>query len=196
MRVLSVAAASAAAVVASGAHAQSVFTDFGAWEAAAGGSSVTDDFSSYGLVDLVLGSNDFNGYSIILEGTGTGGTNINGATNLVFTLGADLESITFEFDQPLLGFGATWLNSFVSNGLTVEVNGQLFNLEDTIAAPNFDFIGFAGGGAFNNPTITVTNPTGATEFAAISDLSFAVVPAPASAALLGLAGLTAARRRR
>ncbi len=196
MNRLSVFAALAAGAVASTATAQSVFTDFAAWEAAALNPVTTDDFSSYGVVNLNLGSNAFNGYSIVLEGTGTGGTAINGVSNLVFTVGGELESITFAFDQPITGFGATWLNSFVTNGLTVTINGNAFNLEDTIAAPNFDFIGFAGGGFFNNPTITVTNPTGTTEFAAIRDLSYAVVPAPASAGLLGLAGLAAARRRR
>lgn len=196
MKALIALVASAAAVAAPTANAQSVFTDFAAFEAAAGNPVTTDDFSSYGVVNLALGSNAFNGYSIVLAGTGTGGTAINSATNLVFTLGAALQSITFAFDQPITGFGATWLNSFVSNGLTVTINGNAFNLEDTVAAPNFDFIGFAGGGAFNNPVITVTNPTGTTEFAAISDLSFAVVPAPASAAILGLGGLAAVRRRR
>ncbi|MEL6499415.1 MAG: hypothetical protein AAGJ54_10895 [Planctomycetota bacterium] len=189
-------AACAAGAVASTAAAQSAFTDFAAWEAAAGNPAVTDDFSSYGEVTLNLGSNDFNGFSIVLDGTGTGGTAINSATNLVFTLGDELQSITFEFDQPITGFGGTWLNSFVSNGLTVEVNGIDFNVEDSVGAPNFDFIGWAGGGEFNSPTITVTNPTGATEFAALSSISWAPIPAPASAALLGLGGLAAARRRR
>lgn len=188
--------ACAAGAVASTATAQSVFIDFAAFEAAAGNPVITDDFASYGEVSLNLGSNDFNGYSIVLEGTGTGGTNINSATNLVFTLGGDLESITFEFDQPITGFGADWLNSFVSNGLTVAVNGQLFNVEDAVNEPSFEFVGFAGGGAFNSPSITVTNPGGGTEFAAISNLYYAPVPAPASAALLGLGGLAAARRRR
>lgn len=192
-----VAVASAAAVAAPTAVAQSAFDDLAAFEAAAGGSAVVDDFVAYGVIDLALGANNFfNGYSVVLSGSGTGGATINSASNFVFTLGADLESITFNFDQPITGFGADWLNSFVSNGLTVTVNGNAFNVEDTVNEPSFEFVGVAGGGAFNGPSITVTNPGQGTEFAAISNLYYVPVPAPASAALLGLGGLAAARRRR
>ena len=196
MKSLMVLAATAAAVAAPATLAQSAFTDFAAWEAAAG-PSVQDDFSSYGAVSLALGENSFfNGYSITLAGTGTGGAAINGATNFVFTLGAELQSITFNFDEPVNGFGADWLNSFVSNGLTVTINGTPFNVEDFVPGANFDFLGFAGGAPFTDASVTVTNPGGSTEFAAISSLYYSVVPAPASAALLGLGGLAAARRRR
>ncbi|MEL7472828.1 MAG: hypothetical protein AAGK04_05865 [Planctomycetota bacterium] len=191
-------AASAAAVVAPTALAVDAFSDFVLWEAAAGAPAITDDLSSYGVVDLVLGDNDFfDGYTVTLAGTDTGNTNINSASNLSFTLGGDLESITFTFDEPISGFGASWLNSFVTNGLTVTINGEALNVEDVIAEPDFDFIGFAdSGGPLDGAVVTVTNPTGSTEFAAISEIHYAVIPAPATAGLLGLAGLAAARRRR
>ena len=196
MTIRTVLAASAVACSASTALAAiDGFTDFGAWEAAAGGPAVTDDLSSYGVVNLALGENDFfNGYSVILDGTGTGGTNINGATNLVFTLGGELDSITFAFDQPQTGFGADWLNTFVSNGLTVTINGESFNVEDFVPEPNFEFVGFAGD-PFTEAVLTVTDPNGGTEFAAISNVYFAI-PAPSGIAALALGGLVAARRRR
>ena len=178
------------------ADAQMPFTDFSAWEAAAG-PSVQDDLSSYGVVDLVLGENSFfDGYSVTLVGTGTGGTSINSATNLVFTLGAELESMTFSFDEPVSGFGATWLNSFVSNGLTVTINGMPFNVEDSLPAANFEFLGFAGGGSFSDAIVTVTNPGAGTEFAAISDVFYSTVPEPVSASLwlLSVVGVGALRR--
>ncbi|MEM9558693.1 MAG: hypothetical protein AAF995_00160 [Planctomycetota bacterium] len=197
MQIKSALAASAVAVVASTAGAVDAFTDFAAWEAAAGNPVTTDDFASYGVVDLALGANDFfNGYTVTLAGTGTGGAEINGASNFVFTVGGDLESITFDFDQNVTGFGADWLNSFVSNGLTVTINGEAFNVEDSVAAPNFDFIGYADGAGFGGASITVTNAGGSTEFAAISNLYFAVVPAPAGLGALALGGLLATRRRR
>lgn len=189
-------AASATAVVAPNALALDAFSNFAAWEAAAGNPVTTDDFSSYGVVDLALGENDFfNGYSITLAGSDTGNTNINGASNLVFTLGGDLDSITFNLDQPITGFGGDWLNSFVSNGLTVTINGEAFNVEDTVPTPDFDFFGVANG-VFSSTSVMVTNPGGGTEFAAIGAIYFAAVPAPASLALVGAAGLVAARRRR
>ncbi len=172
------------------------FDDQSAWEAAAGGAATVDDLSSYGVVSLTLGSNGFfNGYSIDLAGTDDGNTNVNSATNLAFTLNGGLDSITFVFDQPVLGFGGVWLNTFVSNGLSVTIDGQTFNVEDTVAAPDFEFVGYASDTPFTTATLTATNPSGGTEFAAISDVLF-VVPTPASAAMLGLGGLAMVRRRR
>ena len=179
------------------AAAQMPFTDFSAWEAAAG-PSVQDDLSSYGEVDLVLGENSFfNGYSVTLAGTGTGNAGINGATNLVFTLGDELESMTFTFDQPVNGFGATWLNSFVSNGLTVTINGMPFNVEDSLPAANFEFLGFAGGAAFSDAVVTVTNAGAGTEFAAISDVFYSTVPTPIPSclSLFSIVAWAVARRR-
>lgn len=197
MQFKSVLAASAVVVVASGAHAVDAFSDFAAWEAAAGNPVTVDDLSSYGVVNLALGDNSFfNGYTVTLAGTGTGGATINSASNFAFTLGGELESITFSFDQNVTGFGAEWLNSFVSNGLTVTINGQAFNVEDTVPQPNFDFVGYADAAGFSGAEITVTNNNGTTEFAAISTVYFAVVPAPAGVGALALGGLLATRRRR
>ena len=189
-------AASAIAIGAQSALAVDAFTSLPAWEAAAG-TAIIDDFTSYGIVDLALGDNNFfNGYTITLAGTGTGGTNINGANNLVFTLGAELESMTFTFDSTITGIGADWLNSFVSNGLTVTVNGEAFNVEDFVPQANFEFLGFTdSGNPLSGATVMVTNPGQATEFAAISNLYYAV-PTPATAAVFGFAGLAATRRRR
>ncbi|GEM_PF-6965117 len=188
--------AAAIASVAQTASALDPFTDFGAWEAAAG-PSIMDDFTSYGAVDLNLGENDFfDGYTVTLEGTGTGGAAINGASNFVFTLGEELQSITWTFDEDITGFGADWLNSFVSNGLTVTIDGQSFNVEDSLPAANFEFLGFANGGSFAGATLTVTNAGAGTEFAAISNLYYAPVPSPAGLSALGMVGLLASRRRR
>ncbi len=189
-------AASVVAAFASSALAFDAYTDFAAWEAVAGPSTL-DDLTSYGTVALGLGDNTFfDGYTVTLTGSAGAAASINAASNLVFTLGAELESITFTFDEQVNGFGATWLNSFVSNGLTVTINGESFNIEDSIFEANFDFVGFANGGPFSNATVTVTNPGQGTEFAAISEVYYSVVPAPASAAGLGIAGLVALRRRR
>lgn len=187
--------AAAIAAVAQPALAVDPFTDFGDWEAAAG-SSITDDLTSYGVVDLNLGANDFfNGYTVTLEGTGTGGAAINGASNFVFTLGDELQSITWTFDDDVNGFGADWLNSFVSNGLTVTIDGESFNVEDSLPAANFEFLGFANA-TFAGASLTVTNAGAGTEFAAISNVYYAPVPSPAGLSALGMVGLLASRRRR
>ncbi|MEO1128481.1 MAG: hypothetical protein AAFX05_02100 [Planctomycetota bacterium] len=172
-------------------------TTVASFDAANGVASTLDDLSSYGTVSLNLGTNAFpSGYSIDLAGASDGSTELNGATNLVFTLApGGLDSLTFNFDQPIVGFGATWLNSFVSNGLNVTIDGQTTNLESIIAEPNFDFIGFSSDVPFTTATVTLLDPAGSSEFAAISEVYFAV-PAPGSAAALGLAGVALIRRRR
>jgi len=173
-----------------------VFTDLSLWESSVN-APMTDDLTSYVETDLVLGDNDFfAGYSVNLAGTGVGGANVNSADNFAFTLGGDLESITFNYDQPQDGVGFTILNSFVSNGLTITINGEAFDVESFIPSPSFEFLGFTDASGISSATFTVTDPGGATEFAAISDVHTSVIPSPASTALLGLGGLIAARRRR
>ena len=172
------------------------FTDQGAWEAAAGGPAVVDDLSSYGEVTLTLGSNSFfNGYSVDLDGVGTGGANVNSGGTFVFTVGGDLDSLTFDFDAPILGFGGSWLNTFVTNGLSLTIDGQTLDIESFVPTPDLEIVGFASDTPYSQAEQTVTDPGGASEFAALTDVLF-VVPTPASAALLGMGGLAMARRRR
>lgn len=195
MKTRTFAAIAAAAAIAPAALAYDAYTDLSAWEAAAG-TATHDDLSSYGTISLAPGANDFDGYTVTLAGASTGSAAINSATNFTFTLNTGLDSITYTFDSAVSGFGAVWLNSFVSNGITMSIDGgESFNLEDYYAAANFDFLGFAGG-SFTTVTITATDPLGGSEFAAISDVYYTPVPAPASAALLGLGGLAMTRRRR
>ncbi|MEM8834806.1 MAG: hypothetical protein AAGD00_03195 [Planctomycetota bacterium] len=175
------------------------FTDQAAWEAALGNTGiVADDFSAYGEVDLNLGVNTgFNGYDIQLEGTDNGDAGINSATNLTFTLDENgLSKLSFVFDQDLNGFGGIWLNSFVSNGLTVENGIASFDVESFVPAPSFEFFGFTSSVPFNTVTITLTEPIQSTEFAALSDILYQNVPTPGAASLVALAGLAATRRRR
>lgn len=175
------------------------FTDQMAWEAALGNTAITtDDFSAYANTDLNLGVNTgFNGYDIQLEGSADGNTEFNSVVNLSFTLDPNgLTKLSFVFDQDLNGFGANWLNSFVSNGLTVDNGIASFDVESFVPAPSFEFFGFTSSVPFNTVTVTLTDGAGASEFAAISDLFFQNVPAPGAAGMFALAGLAAARRRR
>lgn len=204
--------ACAVAVAAGSSSAQfTVYTDRAAWESAVGGDFFLEDFNSVTTQEIADGSSLNTGLiTISRDGSGNmadGGLaispgtqfgNIDGTNHLDGETGAaPHENVKVSFNGlDVVAFGADFASPFSGDGIALQVGNELFLL-DTI--PGFD-IGFFGvvanSGTFDSVSI-VGNPADDTfqELWQADNFSFAV-PAPSTAAALGLAGLAGIRRRR
>lgn len=93
--------------------------------------------------------------------------------------------LTITFDSAFLS-GALGVGSSDFTGFNVTFSGPILGGYQSITNEAFSF-------SFANPANTLTGFTATSSFTSSADL---VVPAPATAALLGMGGLLAARRRR
>ena len=104
--------------------------------------------------------------------------------------------LTFDFDQPITAFGAFFDSPASLAGLEFFADGVLATDTTALGLGSDDtFIGFTSTTPFTSVDIDYLGP-GASELFAFDDVVFAVVPEPASAGLLGVAGLALVRRRR
>lgn len=98
-------------------------------------------------------------------------------------------------DQILVTFWARSVSAGTPNSMLVTLDGQ--TVANTIDYTNTDYVQFSATITVtnNNPLLsfTFTNPP---DYYLLDDVSADIVPAPGAAAILGLGGLLAARRRR
>lgn len=203
-----------------------VFNSRAAFNAAAGAVSVEDfnaleapfllpgasvPFQA-GLVQLISPTE---GSQFIEEGSGP--NNIDGTTHLdLFVAPADFglpeEKLTVRLAAPATAFGFDFFDFFSSSfgaGVDVIVNGEVvFNTQALGLTNNTPsgavgplFLGFTSLSQFTEITFAspAEGPGGLPPFGeifGIDNLTFNVVPTPGAAALLGLGGVAAARRRR
>lgn len=212
MRITLISAVVVAAGVASSASAQfTVFTDRSAWEAAVSGAITTETFNSTAPMSFADGQTlDTGLLQVTRDGSANGGDgaldilaggafgNIDGTNFLDAETGADPhERVEFGFNgQAVTAFGADFFSPFSGDGVGVEIDGELFLL-DYITDFNTGFFGVVSTGSFDSVAV-VGNPDTPSfqELWSADNVSYAAVPAPSTAALLGLGGLAAARRRR
>ncbi len=189
-----------------------VFTDRASWEAAAG-DFVTEDFNAIAPQIINDGATlDTGPLQITRDGSANGGDglleiepganfgNINGTTFLSGETGVTPhETVRFSANGvPFTAFGADFFSPFSGDGIAIQAGDDIVLL-DSITGFNIGFVGIValGNASFNEIQI-IGNPDTATfqELWSADNVSFAVIPAPGSAALLALGGLAAARRRR
>lgn len=208
----SIITACAAIACAGGAISQvQVFTDRAAWEAAVG-DFVTEDFNAIapqiindgatldtGLLQITRdgSANGADGLLEIEPGANFG--NVDGTTFISGETGAEPhETVRISAGAPITAFGADWFSPFSGDGIAIQAGDDVVLL-DSIAGFDIGFVGIIamGSASFSEIQIVGTaDPITFQELWSADNFSFAVVPAPASAALLGLGGLAATRRRR
>ena len=189
-----------------------VFTDRASWDAAVGGNFVLEDFNSTTPQDILDGQtldtgllqitrdgspNNADGNLAISDGSTFGdidGTNyLDGETGVT-----PHENVLFGFNgNPVYAFGADFVSPFSGDGINLSVGGQLFSLDVIGSGSGFFGIVNLDGSAVGDIAI-VGDPADITfqELWQADNVVYAAVPAPGTAALLGLGGLVAMRRRR
>jgi hypothetical protein len=188
-----------------------VFTDRAAWEAAAG-SFVVEDFNSSAVQTIAPGATlDTGLLQVTRDGSPNGNDgdleirdggsfgNIDG-TNFLFgeTGVTPHENTLFGFNgQDVFAFGADFASPFSGDGINISAGGQLFSLEDIGGGSGFYGIVNMSGASLGSVSF-VGDPGDITfqELWQADNVSYAVVPTPATAALLGLGGVFAIRRKR
>ncbi len=188
-----------------------VFTDRASWEGALGGAiAITEDFNALspqiiadgdtidtGLVQITRDGSPNGGDGLLEIEPGGNFGNLDGTTFLSGETGGEPhERVKVAFNgQDVFAFGADWFSPFSGDGIGIEVLGQLILL-DSISGFDSGFVGVVSTDSFDSISI-VGNPATESfqELWSADNFSYAV-PAPGAAALFGLTGLSAARRRR
>ena len=187
-----------------------VFTDRAAWEAAVGGAGITEDFNGQsagiiadgstldtGLLQVFRDGSPNSGDGLLEIEDGGNFGNLDGTTFLSGETGiAPHERVDFSFNgQGGFAFGGDWFSPFSGDGIGLEVGGEVFLLNQI---DGFDqgFVGIVSNGTFSTVSI-VGNAADESfqELWSVDNISYAV-PSPATAALLGIGGLIAVRRKR
>ena len=179
---------------ATGAASGQIFFNETDWMNASGGNFVAPDYNNLAPISFPEGTTDFYGYFDVTS-VGNGSATYNSARNFVFDFDA-LDTVTFTFDTPITSFAAIWSNTFVQDGFRVSTPFNDYDLNVLDPGLNAVFIGFVENTPFSTVTFTTSNPTMGDDFVFFNTFNFYEVPAPASAAILGMGGLVAARRRR
>lgn len=107
--------------------------------------------------------------------------------------------ITFSgFDQPIIGFGASYTGALTGDLLTIEVDGVLFRISDLLETPGDGFVGFVDPDGITSLRFGTQNPSEFGETFTIPSIFLAsapAVPGPGALALFGLGVWMLARRR-
>ncbi|MEL6797182.1 MAG: hypothetical protein AAFO89_10220 [Planctomycetota bacterium] len=187
-----------------------VFTDRSAWEAAVGDfqTETFNDIDPFVFADQqtldtgllqITRDGSANGADGVLEIELGGNFGDLDGTNFISgeTGASPHETVRISADLPFVAFGADWFSPFSGDGIALQA-GEDVVLLDSITGFDSGFVGIiATSGSFSGLQIVGTvDDVSLQELWSADNLSFAVIPAPASAALLGLGGLTATRRRR
>ena len=204
-------AASAAIVLcafaAPAALAQS-FTTFGDESAflSAAGDVMLEDFNDEPLVPRMDGGTiDADGFTITSDAARIGllpGTTFGNADGTPFFDGFVTtdpgETITFTFDAPVTSFGGTFTGPSSGAGVGLFVDGtRVLSSLDFVTGSANSFLGFTSDTPFTSLTLDRSGDTATFgEIFGLDNVFFGVVPEPATAGLLGVAGLALLRRRR
>ncbi len=189
-----------------------VFTDRASWEAAVGGSYTLEDFNGSSVQTIAPGATlDTGLLQVTRDGSpnandgdleirpGTSFGNIDGTNFLYGETGiTPHENTLFGFNgQQVYAFGGDFASPFSGDGINISAGGQLFSLDGIGFGTGFYGIVDLGGSSLGQVSI-VGDPGDITfqELWQADNISYAAVPTPASAILLGIGGLLATRRKR
>ena len=165
----------------------------GDWDAAAPGPIMSLDIGqSLGALTAGVPVDLGGGVSAVANGPDAS----NDSVGFGVTLGGSTTEFTLMFDTAISAVSFDIANGNVTNGLTIDTGLNTYDMETLNGGPVIGAIGIVESGTFNSVTFRVTNPAGATDLFFLDEPLRYAVPTPASAGLLGLGGVMAARRRR
>jgi len=201
--VVAVCGGALAATSASAAVTASV-TDQASVQATLVGGGIVEDFDGFAEQDFPTpGTQAFNGFTVSADqASGFAGDFAIGADGQLELFldpgGGNIQTFTFVFDNPVDTFGAQFgaANATPGSGLFFDFdNGESFELSSDTAAgyTGGEYVSLVSSSTFSS--FTVTSNAGI-DFFTLDNVVTGVVPSPGSAALLGMAGLAATRRRR
>jgi len=199
--VVAVCGAALAATSASAAVTASV-TDQASVQATLVGGGVVEDFDGFAEQDFPAPSTqDFNGFTVSADqGSAFAGDFAIGADGdlELFLDDGNIQTFTFVFDNPVDTFGTQFglANATPGSGLFFDFdNGESIELSSDTAAgyTGDEYVSLVSSSTFTS--FSVTSNAGI-DFFTLDNVVTGVVPSPGSAALLGMAGLAATRRRR
>ncbi len=155
------------------------------------------DFNDVAPVEFAPGVNDLPQFDVKVNGGVLGDAEINTVPNFVINFADNrVNTLSFVFDEPIVGFAAEWSNSFVSNGWVIETPAASYELEAIAGGPfsNF-FIGFTEDTPFTEFTMRRLQEPGPSELVFFGNTFQFAVPEPASMLLLIASAPLIMRRR-
>lgn len=209
MRTRALIAAAGIAAMATAASAQlTAYTDQAAWEAdliALGYTPITETFDGIQILNMQPGGGPYqvnSDFSISVLGQ-------QGSSDDAFIDGGEFHGEIFPatehsayvhtFSMPVIAFGQFYDGAASGLGIQIQTNEGNVDIFDYYDGFDDGFLGFIATSGMTEVSIIGSDADGGTAVGEIYDAldaSYAFVPAPAGAALLGLGGLVAARRRR
>lgn len=189
-----------------------VFTSRAAWESAVGGSYVLENLNGLAVQDILDGQTVDTGLlQITRDGSpnaadgdleirpGSSFGNIDGTNFLYGETGVEPhENTLFGFNgMDVYAFGADFTSPFSGDGIDLVAGGVRYSLDVIGGGAGFFGIVDMGGGALGDVMFSGTlEPNTFQELWQADNISYATVPAPAGAAVMGVGGLILLRRKR
>jgi len=185
-----------AAMQSAASAALTVFTDRGAFLAAAGGTPVTETFDT--ARTFAVGPNLYNGVDYHVYGTTAGGNNIGGGVlnGDLFTSGGVPYGVNYVFPNALKAWGQDFNGAATASGLFFTIDGQTLRLADSLPNPGTGFYGVVSTNPFTH--VDISGGASPNEIYSGDNLTYVpAVPEPTTGlALIALAAFPTLSRRR
>jgi hypothetical protein len=204
-------AAVGVAAFAAASNAQLVaYTDQAAWEAdlaAMGYAATTETFDGLDIPNMqpdggpYIINSDVSLTVLGQQGSADDAFIANGEFHGEIFPDSEHTAYVHDFGTAIIGFGQYFEGAASGLGIRIQTNEGTIDIFDDGGYDGFDngFLGFIATSPLTQVSIIGSDADGGSAVGEIydaADLSYAVIPAPAGVALLGLGGLVAARRRR
>jgi MYXO-CTERM domain-containing protein len=172
--------------------------------AIASGSTLTNQYAAWGVSFMPNALDPVNGWAtntdMTITSTDTGGGYVASYGNILHSFGGWLSedgdaNFAMMFDTPITDITVRFTGDadFVSLVALFDTQGNLVAEALATGTGTLSSVTFSG---LSNTDLAIVAPGYYFDWAGVVDITFTTVPAPASLGLVGLAGLTMARRRR
>lgn len=174
-----------------------VYTDRSAWEAAVGGTFLTEDFNAIPDGPLQLGINDAGLIDIRANGA-IGQMRWSSGGLLGETISQDGQTQDLIFPTPVKAFGGDWGDATTNSLLITIVGGETIQFDNYLSGFGDGFLGVVSTASFTEARISDEGTSG-NEVYFLDNVSFSQVPEPGTLGValvaLGIGRLGRRRRR-